>query len=395
MTSDDHARVPTGDQRAPSTARPGESARTDAPAHGFAAPGSRYHVQAPDGTPNAGCARGEVLHEVLLSDDGSASRRRVVVEYELLELVSSRADAAEGVTWRALRRPLRGGRGAMVALKVIGDSLNALTRTQNGMLDHYRRMVDQFHAVRGLRHSGLVMPPTVFLADADEHPWLRQVVEDVDGFSESLFAGPRHRPVAVTDWIQGVPLTRWGLNVADPRARVEILRPVAQAVDAMRHDELAFRDLKPSNVLVTGPGRSVLVDLGLVAPVAGGLRQGGYGTRGFDDPDLRAPGYLCDRFAFAATLVHQLTDASRPRWPASGAGMFEYARRTLYRPEIPEHLRERLQASLHAEVRGRPPEVQGLEHLLDEVLHLLPERGRGRRRTPIITPIPNAPRRFR
>ncbi len=334
-----------------------------------------FDVVDANGDPAEGCAQGELLVE-RLDPRGPAddARADVHVEYKLVKLVSDRRHAAEGVTWRATRHPLAstGGFGQVssdVAIKVIADRRFGPMVDEDRLIEHFRLMVDQFHAIRGERHPGLVTPHSVFLVSAKEapHHWLRAVHER----HTPLFHRAMLRPVAVTAWVAGVQLDRWN----DGRSRgqrLEVLKPIAEAVDAMGHNGLSFRDIKPSNIIVKD-GRGTLIDLGLIAPTDAEPNVG-YGTPGFRDDDPLSTGVARDRFAFAALLLYQLLSVPNRPWPQdrnnrpnAGRRMFEFAQEALADARYPDPIVRLVRDQLHPSVGARLPR-QPLSDLLERVI---------------------------
>ncbi len=86
---------------------------------------------------------------------------------------------------------------------------------------------------------------------------------------------PDGRPFLVMEYVEGVPLTRWGRGVP-LRARLELFLQVLAAVQYAHHKLIVHRDLKPSNVMVTGAGVPKLLDFGVASvldPVAEPVRE--------------------------------------------------------------------------------------------------------------------------
>lgn len=307
-------------------------------------------------------ARGRILVEdrspgVPQSADGAGEGLNV--EYEILERAGSEHRSGEGMVFKARRRPMQGGseweRNDIVALKIIFDDLFRLTPGPGRLLRHYARMTDQFHLVRALRHPGLVTPHSTFLIDCSlkPHQWLYDVIDHNDaGEGYSVFA-EQFRPVAVTDWVDGVSIAAWNsLRPRDPGERIEVLRSVAQAIDALQISGTAFRDLKPDNLVVRA-NRAVLVDLGMVAPSRDGRDPREPGP--YVDPEgHRSTGEHRDRFAFAALIGSQALSPRNP-WPDSFAPGHagDYLAQALRRNYFPEAFVRLLAAELHADVRGR------------------------------------------
>ena len=332
-------------------------------------------------------ARNRVLIEALRTAHIYGDGTGVTISHSIEERAGSDQRSGEGVVFRGRRVPLQGDRewrrNDVVAIKVIADDLFGIPVTQEGLLAHFARMVDQFHLVRALRAPGLVIPHSVFLVDArlPKHEWLYSVL---DG-DLALFTRSPVRPVAVVEWVEGVALSRWNARkgVTD---RLGVLRPVAQAIDAMHLSGASFRDLKPENLVVRGED-AVLVDLGMIEPAELRMmdpREGGP----YVDPDGKSYGYTRDLYAFAALLVHQLTF---PDVPSShdhiALQAHTQARHRLSAAGVCREIADILATELHVDHRGREGRGKhsgALEGLLDEVLAAtegpaVPRRRGGRR----------------
>src|SRR5215212_1208337 len=100
-------------------------------------------------------------------------------------------------------------------------------------------------------------------------------------------------------------VTRWAVQICDVLAYLHTHTP----------EPIVFRDLKPSNVMVTPDERIVLIDFGIARNLNRGDRKGTMiGTEGYSPPEqyrgLAEP--RGDLYALGATLHHLLT-ASDPR----------------------------------------------------------------------------------
>ncbi|MGH2788975.1 MAG: protein kinase domain-containing protein, partial [Actinomycetota bacterium] len=98
------------------------------------------------------------------------------------------------------------------------------------------------------------------------------------------------------------------------------LSPVAEALDHLHAQEppVVHQDVKPANLILTGRGRVLLVDLGIASS---GRAATGLGTSGYVAPELAAgeePTPAADIFSLAATAYALLTGAPpqghRPVW---------------------------------------------------------------------------------
>jgi hypothetical protein len=72
------------------------------------------------------------------------------------------------------------------------------------------------------------------------------------------------RPALVSEYVDGVPLSRWaGGRPVPPRAAAELAAAVADALDHAHANGVVHRDVKPSNILIDAGGRPRLLDFGL------------------------------------------------------------------------------------------------------------------------------------
>jgi serine/threonine protein kinase len=126
-------------------------------------------------------------------------------------------------------------------------------------------------------------------------------------YSVELDATP---PLIVMEWIEGVSMdSAWeGLNV---ERRVEMLRRLLDALQAIHRAGLIHADIKPSNVLVDETGSPVVVDFGLTSP-KGFRADACRGSPGFSAPEQFGPGSEIDEradiFSVGALLYLALTD---------------------------------------------------------------------------------------
>lgn len=149
----------------------------------------------------------------------------------------------------------------------------------------------------------------------------------------------------IMNWVDGKPLDAWADEHPDlgPADRLRALLPVAAALDLMHSGQatggtpVIHGDIKPSNVLVTSSGESVLVDFGLVRLLPEGQRVTGVsGTPGYLAPEVRAEGSYtpsADRYAFGGVAYFLLTGDEPPR---DGNPALLGARLGVAHPYLPE-----------------------------------------------------------
>lgn len=154
------------------------------------------------------------------------------------------------------------------------------------------------------------------------------VVRVRDGFVGPLphvfdEAGDDRTLYLIMNWVDGEPLDEWVRKRPDrdPLDSLKLLLEVAVALDLMHSGRatggtpIVHRDVKPSNILITGEG-SVLVDFGLTRGLPDGHRLSGVtGTRGYLPPEAIETGTYTpatDRFALGGVAYFVITGDEPP-----------------------------------------------------------------------------------
>jgi serine/threonine-protein kinase len=132
------------------------------------------------------------------------------------------------------------------------------------------------------------------------HPAIARF-HDADSFAEGT-------PWLAMEYVPGVPITEYADRLQlDTRARLRLIRAVAEAMQHAHQRAVIHRDLKPSNILVTEDGTVKVVDFGIAKhlqdtgdpdPTRTGLR--------FMTPAYAAPEQLARRDAGTYTDVYAL-----------------------------------------------------------------------------------------
>lgn len=151
-----------------------------------------------------------------------------------------------------------------------------------------------------------------------------------------------------------------------PAEVVALLEPLAEAVDALGRRGLVHGDLKPGNVMLTGDGQPVLVDVGLARvrrPLAGPDRPTIAGTPEYLDPAVArgaAPGPRSEVYSLGVMAYECLTGRVPHRGePAevvavAGAG----AHRRLHSwPTVPRAVADVVEAALQPDPDRRPADA--------------------------------------
>ncbi|MCO5168804.1 MAG: protein kinase [Planctomycetes bacterium] len=161
------------------------------------------------------------------------------------------------------------------------------------------------------------------------------------------------RPYLTMDAIDGQPLDRLVAEGGAPAPRqvVELLVPIARALEFAHAQGIVHRDVKPENILVDHAGHPYLTDFGLARDLALPRltkSEATVGTPAFMAPEqLRggAPEPRMDIYALGATLYECLTG----RVPFSGDSFPELVRCVLQdEPAAPRRLNPRIAPDLEA-----------------------------------------------
>ena len=150
------------------------------------------------------------------------------------EMVRYLGEGALGVVYEALDRD----RGTRVAVKTL----------RNVSSEAKARFEHEFRTLRDIHHPNLVSLGEL-VHDREQSLLTMELVEGID-FIEYV------RPLNSAD------------SHFDEKRLRDSLRQLAEALSALHKAGLVHRDVKPSNVRVSGEGRVVLLDFGLVIDVA-------------------------------------------------------------------------------------------------------------------------------
>ena len=154
----------------------------------------------------------------------------------------------------------------------------------------------------------------------------------------------------VTDFVEGEPLAAARV---DPAVALAESLAVAHALAAIHRADTHHGDVAPGNVIVTGTGGVMVVDLGQ-------LGQHGTGTPGFIAPEVLAGGGgpAADRFALGSLLCLRLYGEVPWKRPEALVALRDLG-----------DVRRRL-----AELSGDPPIPRALQALLELLLHPDPQQ---------------------
>jgi len=188
-------------------------------------------------------------------------------------------------------------------------------------------------------------------------------------------------PYLVTEIIPGKTLDDELADGArrDPLGVIELLEPIASALDYAHSRATVHRDVKPANILLADDGRTMLTGFGLGTVAS---FSNGPGAAGPMAPDYVAPERLVGRevdaradvYSLAAVIFHAVTGQR----PFTSRSWIETLSRRLYEPppssrdvvpDLPEDFSSVLQDAMDRDVGRRPATagelVQRLRHAID------------------------------
>ena len=149
-------------------------------------------------------------------------------------------------------------------------------------------------------------------------------------------------PYIVTELVPGTTLdTMLGDGQHyDPLGIIDLLRPIASALDYAHSRATVHRDVKPANILLADDGRTLLTGFGLGTVAS--FNTAAPGGSGQHAPDYVAPERLVGREVDGRTDVYSLAaiifEATTGRRPFSSKSWIETLSRRLYEP--PPDVRE-------------------------------------------------------
>lgn len=231
-------------------------------------------------------------------DQGPAERDRAIAEMasvdpemaqevtDLIQAMERKGGAVEGAIEESFRALLDDEEGESIAQRRLGPYRMIREIGRGGMgavyeaerQDEFRKRVAIKLIPRGM-HSELAVRRFVRerqILAALEHPHIARLL---DG---GVTSGGR--PYLVMEYVEGQPLPAWcDARRLDVEARLRIFLDVCDAVGFAHRNLVVHRDVKPSNVLVTGDGEVKLLDFGIASLLEDGAE---------DEDPLTVPGGL-------------------------------------------------------------------------------------------------------
>ncbi len=124
---------------------------------------------------------------------------------------------------------------------------------------------------------------------------------------------------------------------------------------------IVYRDMKPSNVMLTSKGRAVLVDFGIARLFKQARKGTMIGTLGFAPPE-QYKGDIdprSDIYSLAATMHYMLTARDPEKFPP-----FSFPKMKELRPEVSNNLAAAIDAALSYNVEGRPQTIEAFRDMM-------------------------------
>src|SRR5271166_4059450 len=192
-----------------------------------------------------------------------------------------------------------------------------------------------------------------------KHPAIPAITDRFDD------AATRH--YLVMEYVEGRNLEEeLAANGGEPVSEGLVIDIARQLCDVLAYlhafsPPIVYRDMKPSNVMLTPKGRAVLVDFGIARLFKGARKGTMIGTLGFAPPE-QYQGQVdprSDIYSLGATLHYILTGRDPEKNPP-----FSFPPLRTLRPAVSSNLAGAIDAALAYEMDGRPGRVQDFRDMM-------------------------------
>lgn len=269
--------------------------------------------------------------------------------------------------FRIVRHIASGGFGSVVEGVDMRDGASVAIKLFDAPAPMESRFWREVELMRNVRH-----PVLVPLLAAGVAPALDGVGAPQPYFVMELIDGPTLR-----DWARD----RW--DALPPLDALALLRPVAEALDALHSDGIVHRDVKLDNVLLEGgnPGRPRLIDLGIAFSLAEQssrltMREHVIASPHYVAPEAargESPAITMDGYSLAICAYELMVGAR----PFSGSGMDVLMQKGSELPPYMSNLGPRcftvpleraMRACLDRDPRARPTRATDVIRVLEKAL---------------------------
>jgi serine/threonine protein kinase len=144
---------------------------------------------------------------------------------------------------------------------------------------------------------------------------------------------------------------------------IDIARQLCDVLAYLHGHEppIIYRDMKPSNVMLTPQGRAVLIDFGIARLFKAARKGTMIGTLGFAPPEQYQGNVdpRSDLYSLAATLHYVLTGRDPEKFPP-----FSFPPLKQLRPDVSNNLAGAIDAALAYDINRRPASVQDFRDMI-------------------------------
>src|ERR1017187_7885841 len=175
-----------------------------------------------------------------------------------------------------------------------------------------------------------------------------------------------NRHYLVMEYVQGRNLEEELAARGEPLPEGLVIDIARQLCDVLAYlhglePPMIYRDMKPSNVMLTPKGRVVLVDFGIARLFKAARKGTMIGTLGFAPPE-QYKGEIdprSDIYSLAATMHYMLTARDPEKFPP-----FSFPKLKELRPEVSNNLAAAIDSALSYGVEGRPQTVEAFRDMM-------------------------------